>query len=338
MGFIRNYASIDCLMSMETVFANELMHAMHRLTMRQRRFLPHISHLSAFEAVLRNGSTAAAARELNLTQSTVSRLIQTLEQQLGRPLFDRYRQRLVPTEAAQAYGRDISRALDLIQRGSMEFSANPGGGTLALAILPAFGTRWLAPRLGDFLKDHPGINVSLATRLKRFNFAAEGFDAAIHFGAADWRDADHLELFEERLTACISPALLRDKPVNDAGDVLDLPLLQLETRTKAWAIWFEAQGIKPKNVTGMLFDQFATMTQAAIAGLGVALLPDYLARDEIQQGRLLSLLKPSVTGSGTYWLAWPQSRANYPPLVSFRNWLEKLVAVSPWSMEAGSDR
>ncbi len=120
--------------------------------------------------------------------------------------------------------------------------------------------------------------------------------------------------------------------------MLDLPLLQLETRTKAWAIWFEAQGIKPKNVTGMLFDQFATMTQAAIAGLGVALLPDYLARDEIQQGRLLSLLKPSVTGSGTYWLAWPQSRANYPPLVSFRNWLEKLVAVSPWSMEAGSDR
>jgi LysR family transcriptional regulator, glycine cleavage system transcriptional activator len=300
--------------------------------MRQRRFLPHISHLSAFEAVLRNGSTAAAARELNLTQSTVSRLIQTLEQQLGRALFERHKQRLVPTEAAQAYGRDITRALDLIQRGSMEFSANPGGGTLTLAILPAFGTRWLAPRLGGFLKDHPGINVNLATRLKRFNFAAEGFDAAIHFGTADWREADHLKLFDERLTACISPALLRDRPVGKPEDVLDLPLLQLETRTSAWAIWFEAQGIRPRRVTGMLFDQFATMTQAAIAGLGVALLPDYLAADEIQAGRLVPLLRPSVAGTGTYWLAWPTSRANYPPLVSFRSWLEKVVAGSSWGI------
>jgi len=300
--------------------------------MRQRRFLPHISHLSAFEAVLRNGSTAAAARELNLTQSTVSRLIQTLEQQLGRALFERHKQRLVPTEAAQAYGRDITRALDLIQRGSMEFSANPGGGTLTLAILPAFGTRWLAPRLGGFLKDHPGINVNLATRLKRFNFAAEGFDAAIHFGTADWREADHLKLFDERLTACISPALLRDRPVGKPEDVLDLPLLHLETRTSAWGIWFEAQGIRPRRVTGMLFDQFATMTQAAIAGLGVALLPDYLAADEIQAGRLVPLLRPSVAGTGIYWLAWPKSRANYPPLVSFRSWLEKVVAGSSWGI------
>ncbi|NEI74829.1 LysR family transcriptional regulator [Rhizobium lusitanum] len=297
--------------------------------MRQRRFLPHISHLSAFEAVLRNGSAAAAARELNLTQSTVSRLIQTLEQQLGRTLFERYKQRLVPTEAAQAYGRDITRALDLIQRGSMEFSANPGGGTLTLAILPAFGTRWLAPRLGGFLKDHPGINVNLATRLKRFNFSAEGFDAAIHFGAADWHDADHLKLFDERLTACISPALLGDRSVDE---VLEFPLLQLETRTDAWSIWFEAQGIKHRNATGMLFDQFATMTQAAIAGLGVALLPDYLAKDEIQEGRLVPLLNPSVAGSGTYWLAWPKSRVNYPPLVSFRLWLAKVVSESPWGI------
>jgi DNA-binding transcriptional LysR family regulator len=305
--------------------------------MRQRRFLPPISHLSAFESVLRNGTTAAAARELNLTQSTVSRLIQTLEQQLGRTLFERHKQRLVPTEAAQAYGRDITRALDLIQRGSMEFSANPGGGTLTLAILPAFGTRWLAPRLGDFLKDHPGVNVNLATRLKRFNFSAEGFDAAIHFGAADWRDADHLKLFEERLTACISPALLRARPVRDVADVLKLPLLQLETRTNAWAIWFEAQGIKPPTVTGMLFDQFATMTQAAIAGLGVALLPDYLANDEIEEGRLLPLLKPSIPGSGTYWLAWPQSRANYPPLVSFRAWLARVVAKSAWGISNAAE-
>ncbi|WP_341487983.1 LysR family transcriptional regulator [Pararhizobium sp. A13] len=294
--------------------------------MRPRRFLPSISLLSAFEAVLRTGSISAAAREVNLTQSTVSRLVQNLEEQLGRPLFERHRQRLIPTEAAQAYGRDVTRALDLIQRSSMEFSANPGGGALSLAILPAFGTRWLAPRLGKFLTKHPGVTINLATRLKRFNFAAEGFDAAIHFGADDWRDAGHMKLFEEALTACISPALLAEHPVRTVHDMVGLPLLQLETRSNAWRMWFAAQGAESPSVTGMLLDQFATMTQAAIAGLGIALLPDYLADIEIEEKRLVPLLKRSVPGSGSYWLVWPRSRANYPPLEAFRTWLAAVVS------------
>nr|WP_316652225.1 LysR family transcriptional regulator [uncultured Gellertiella sp.] len=303
--------------------------------MRPRRFLPSLSLLSAFEAVLRTGSTAAAARELDLTQSTVSRLVQTLENQLGRKLFERQRQRLIATEAALSYGRDVTRALDLIQRASMELTANPGGGSLSLAILPAFGTRWLAPRLGRFLVSHPGITVNLSTRLKRFNFATESFDAAIHFGRDDWRDAGHMKLFEERLTACIAPDLLARHPVRKAGDLHGLPLLKLETRPRAWELWFAAQGAEPPGracmapggtsvapgVAGMLVDQFATMTQAAISGLGVALLPDFLAEIEFEEGRLVPLLRKSVAGTGTYWLVWPNTRANYPPLEAFRTWL-----------------
>ncbi|MDL2403352.1 LysR family transcriptional regulator [Rhizobium mayense] len=290
--------------------------------MRPRRFIPSVSLLAAFEAVLRTGSTAGAARELDLTQSTVSRLIQNLEEQLGRPLFERQRKRLIPTVAAQAYGRDVSRALDLIQRSSMTFSANPGGGTLSIAILPAFGTRWLAPRLGRFLNQNPGITINLSTRLKRFNFAAESFDAAIHFGEDDWRDAGHLELFEERLTACVSPALLESRSIKTVDDLGQLPLLQLETRTTAWTCWFKGQGHEAPPITGMLFDQFATMTQAAISGLGVALLPDYLADVEIREKRLVPIFQRSVIGTGHYWLVWPISREKYPPLEAFRTWLK----------------
>jgi DNA-binding transcriptional LysR family regulator len=71
----------------------------------------------------------------------------------------------------------------------------------------------------------------------------------------------------------------------------------------------------------MLFDQFAPMTQAAIAGLGVALLPDYLVGPELSEGRLVPLLQPSVAGTGAYWLVWPSVRASYPPLEAFRSWL-----------------
>jgi DNA-binding transcriptional LysR family regulator len=288
---------------------------------RPRRFLPSVSLLSAFEAVLRAGSTAAAARELDLTQGAVSRMVASLETQLGRPLFLRERRRLVPTEAARAYGRDVTRALDLIARASMELAANPGGGVLSLAILPAFGTRWLAPRLPAFLAAHPGITINLSTRLKRFNFAAEGFDAAIHFGTDDWRGAGHLRLFGETLIACAAPDFLNRHPVRAADDLLRLPLLQIETRPNAWAAWLAAQGVAATAPRGMLFDQFAPMTQAAIAGLGVALLPAFLAEPELAEGRLHCAWGGPFEGVGSYWLVWPEARAAWPPLAAFRDWL-----------------
>ena len=288
---------------------------------RSRRFLPSVRMLAAFEAVLRTGSTAAAARDLNVTQGAASRLIQELEQQLGRRLFERSRQRLHATPAALAYGADVSRALDLIERAGVQFAANPGGGVLSLAILPAFGTRWLAPRLGQFLNGAPGVTVNLASRLRPFDFAFEGFHAAIHFGADDWPSALHMKLFDERLTACASRALLAAHPIRSAEDLLTVQRFQIETRPNAWAAWFAGQGSPAPPSHGMLFDQFATMTQAAVSGLGVALLPDYLAATEIGEGRLEPLLKRGVEGTGAYWLVWPRSANDYPPLQAFRLWI-----------------
>ncbi|MFV0383502.1 LysR family transcriptional regulator [Paracoccus sp. (in: a-proteobacteria)] len=298
--------------------------------MRQRRFLPNLSLLMAFDAVMRNGSVTVAAQDLALTQSTVSRLIQTLETQLGQPLFVRHRRRLIPTDSAQRYARDISRALDLIQRSSMSLIANPDGGSLDLAVLPTFATRWLAPRLPRFLSDNPGISVNLATRFKPFSFDAEPYDAVIYFGHDDWPGAMHVKLFDERITACASPAFLREHPVNGPGDLAGLVLLQLETRLNAWEAWFVGQGVGARvTPNGMLMDQFSMMIQAAISGLGVALLPDYLARIEIAEGRLAPILRPAVPGTGAYWLAWPQAKSGLKPISAFRDWITAQIAGGP---------
>lgn len=290
---------------------------------RQRRFLPSVSLLTAFEAVLRTGSTAAAARELDLSQGAVSRLVQNLELQIGQQLFLRERRRLIPTAHAKAYGRDVSRALDLLSRATMEAALNPMGGVLSLAILPAFGARWLAPRLSRFIALHPGITVNMATRLKRFNFAAESFDAAIHFGERDWRGAGHLQIGAETLIACASPAFLARNPVHDAADLLNMPLLQIETRPSAWEDWFSFYGVEAPLPRGMLFDQFAPMTEAAIHGLGVALLPRFMVEEELADGRLVGVWGEAVPGTGSYWLVWPETRADYPPLVAFRDWIDE---------------
>ncbi|QDY71208.1 LysR family transcriptional regulator [Qingshengfaniella alkalisoli] len=289
--------------------------------MRPRRFLPSLSLLLAFEAVMRAKSVSAAARELDLSQSTVSRLIQNLEAQIGQPLFHREHKRLIPSDAANRYFADISRALDMVQRASMGLATNASGGSLSLAVLPTFGTRWLAPRLSGFFDAHPGVSINLATRVKRFSFDVEPFDAVIFFGAADWPGADYLKLFDESYTACASPGFLARHPIASAEDASRLPLLQLETRGPAWEQWFAGQGLATDASPGMLMDQFSMMIQAAISGLGIALLPDYLAQMEIAEGRLEKVLTPAIVGGGSYWLAWPQEKQSYAPLQSFRDWI-----------------
>ena len=296
------------------------MYGVHDL--RQRRYIPSLSLLLAFEAVVRHQSVTAAAAELNLTQSTVSRLVQNLEQQLGCALFLRQRKRLIPTEAARSYSRELSRAIDLIQRASMTLIANPTGGNLSLAVLPTWGTRWLAPRLNLFFEAHPGVSVNFATRVQRFSFGQEAFDAVIFFGEPDWPGARHMKLFDEHLTACAAPDFLRRHPVATAADMAGLPLLQLETRLTAWHDWFAGQGAPVPRVSGMMLDQFSMMIQAAIAGLGVALLPDYLAQIEIEEGRLAPVLRRGVPGAGSYWLAWPEEKTDDGPLMAFRDWLQ----------------
>jgi DNA-binding transcriptional LysR family regulator len=162
--------------------------------------------------------------------------------------------------------------------------------------------------------------------IRPIDFAAERFDAMIYFGSGDAPDAGHMRLFDERVTACAAPRLLARHPIAAPGDLAGLELFQLETRPRAWDAWFAGQGAIPSPVSGMMFDQFALMIEAAIAGLGVALLPHYIARGEIAAGRLASVLDPAVAGTGSYWLAWPTARESYRPLVAFRHWLESEVS------------
>ena len=288
--------------------------------MRQRRFLPSMSMLTAFEAVVRLESVTMAAKELDLSQSTVSRLLQSLEGQLDTELFIRQRKRLIPTAACRAYHRDVRQGIEKIEKASLNLVSNPSGGTLSLAVLPTFGTRWLAPRLSSFFDTAPGVSVNLTTRIKRMEFEAEPFDAVIFHSSEKWADLESVPLFSENLTACVAPGFFESVPVS-AQDVLSYPLLRIASRPNAWGEWCIGQGMPANPSKGMVVDQFSMMIQAAISSLGVALLPDYLAQTEISDGRLVSVLKPAVPSSGTYWLGWPIERNNYQPLALFRDWI-----------------
>ena len=285
-----------------------------------RRLLPSIASLRAIEALDRLGSATAAADELALSQSAVSRQLQTLEEQLGIALILRQGRGMVLTPAARDYAATIRHALQQISQASLKLTVNPSGGTLDLAILPTFGMRWLVPRLADFARLHPEVTINLATRLKPFNFALEAFDAAIHFGNADWPATQHLRLKTERVIAVCAPELL-SAPLAAPQALLRLPLLHIETRPDAWQHWFAAHGVEATAIAGTVHDQFSTITQAALHGLGVALLPDYLAEQDLATGKLVTAWGGLTESAGAYYLVWPQEKSADPALLKFRDWL-----------------
>lgn len=286
-----------------------------------RRFLPPMSVLCAFEASARHQSFTAAAAELHLTQSAVSRQIRSLEELLGSELFVRERQTVRLTLAGETYAKEIREALTRISNATLGFRANPQGGTLNLAILPTFGTRWLAPRLPRFIAENPGITINLTTRLAPFDFQMESVDAAVHFGLPEWPGAELDFLMHETVVPACSPELLKIHPFVTAADLKKAPLLHLVSRPDAWERWFNAMGVEVEEVHGMLVDQFAMAAQAAISGLGVALLPRFLIENELARGDLVEAVDGPVVSAESYYLAWPPSRANYLPLQAFRDWI-----------------
>jgi LysR family glycine cleavage system transcriptional activator len=290
----------------------------------QRRFLPPLGWLVAFESTARRNSVTAAAAELDLSQGAVSRQIQKLEEQLGVPLFFRVKKRLSLTPQGGAYLDSVRDAVNQIASATVNLSTNPDGGALELAILPAFGTHWLAPRLAEFMALSPGVTLNLSTRTVPFDFSQDDLHAAIHFGHDDWPDTQSLKLMEEATVPVVSPSLIADPYSAQAQHLLDVPLLTLRTRPDAWTWWFAQQGQTTMPEPGMRFDQFATMLQAVLAGLGAALMPRYLVASDLKAGRLVALEQMKPTSLGSYFLVWPGDLSEYPPLAAFREWIASL--------------
>lgn len=290
-----------------------------------RRFLPSVSSLLALEAVERLGTATAAARDLDLTHSAISRQLKALEEQIGVSLFRRAGKGLVLTPAGLDYAASVRDYLHDLARSSMKIRAAGEKSSLNIGVLPAFGTHWLLPRLKIFLQQNPDITVNLSTRLAPFDFSRDPLDAAIHFGSRDWQGVDYLELQQDRIIPACAPDLLADGPVQAEG-LLAMPLLHLESRPGAWEDWFDRNGYPAERLHGMLFDQFTHMVEAAVQGLGVALLPEFIARVEFDRGRLLPAAKEYTRIEGKYFCVWPQLRPPTRPLQKLLEWLGQVVA------------
>jgi LysR family transcriptional regulator, glycine cleavage system transcriptional activator len=296
---------------------------------RGRRFYPPIGALQSFVAAARLGSFSKVASDLGLTQGAVSRQIAVLEDWLQRPLFDRVGKRIALNTHGEKYLDEIEPALNRIRRATQNMLASRPPNELTIATLPSFGMRWLAPRLPELTASHSEIIINFAARSTAFDFTAESFDAAIHFGIPTWPGVEHDFLFRENAVPMVSPELLKRYRVDQPRDLLALPLLHVASRPTAWRDWalHTNPDFEDEPNRSAVFEQFLMLAQAAVAGAGVALLPTFLAQPELTSRTLVAPFDISAKTEAAYYLVYPEDRLDNPNFALFRNWLLTAAAV-----------
>jgi LysR family transcriptional regulator, glycine cleavage system transcriptional activator len=290
-----------------------------------RRTLPPTSSLACFESTVRLGSVTLAAEELNLTQSAVSKRLSGLEDLLGRKLFTREQRQLTPTPAAREYAKEVSEIINRLEISTARLiSQGRHGGVLTVAILPTFGTRWLVPRLSEFLSEHPLIELNLISKISPFDFENEVTDLAIHFGLPEWDKAHCEYLMDEAVVAVCAPSVLElDQPMIQANEIASHTLIQHTTRPYLWNDWLKSCGTRPVGATvGPRFEFYAHVIEAALAGIGVAVLPEFLIQNELERGMLRLAHEHRLVCKERYYAVYPAKNSHNSNVVDFVNWLK----------------
>jgi LysR family glycine cleavage system transcriptional activator len=291
--------------------------------MNQHRLLPSMSLLAAFEAAARHQSFTRAAQELSLTQSAVSRQVQALEGLLEVALFRRAGRSIALTDVGAMYARETAAAMDRIRSASAQVAAfRSGVGSLHLATLPTFGSRWLLPRLSAFYGLHPGVLVHMHSRIGALDLDQAGMDVSINVGDGHWPGLISHRLAEDRRVVIASPSLLERQPLRSPADVPAHLLLQVATQPQAWREWWTAQNLPLRSMrVGPQFEYVAHLIQATTAGIGIGLVARTLVEEELRAGLLAIALDIPVPTQRAYYLLYTPEKASFPPLVAFRDWL-----------------
>lgn len=264
-----------------------------------------------FVAVLDGGSFAAAARRLGTSSGQASRLVARLEADLGVQLLNRTTRALAPTEAGQVYYarmKDLLAEMEALEQ-SVRSQSGLAAGQLRIAAPVTFGTMRLVPFLLDFAKTYPAMRLDVQFSDRVVNLLEEGFDLAIRVGEAPDSSLIARRLGVTRLLTLASPACLEARGGAPAlpEDLAGFDLIA-DSNLRDGARWHFA-GAAPVPVTGRLrFSNAEACLQAALAGHGIARLPDFVAAEALAAGRLLPVLTRFEPDPVPIHILWPPGR------------------------------
>ena len=294
-----------------------------------RDYLPPMQSLRSFEAAARLSSISKAAAELCVTQGAVSKQIKLLEAFLSVALFTRGPSGVSLTAAGRNYFISVSNALNQLNSSAEQLQTSPIQQQLLLDVIPSMTNIWLIPRIHSFEERYPHLKVDLITGDGQPDFNLSQADISIRCLLPNNASGHILELAREKLLLVASPKMLERHPIDTISDILQYRLLKQNTRPQLWDNFLQQQQLLPSQLPealeinfGIGFQHFFMSLKAAEEGLGLALIPDFLAASAIAENRLVNPLKISLNTNYRYYLFSPSYKAELRKTTEFCQWLQ----------------
>ncbi|WP_448202595.1 LysR substrate-binding domain-containing protein [Azospirillum sp. sgz302134] len=289
--------------------------------------LPPLNALRAFVAAARHSSFRLAAEELHVTPGAVSRQIRTLEDFLGTALFDRSQRQVRLTEVGARYFTRIAELFADIQHATDTVLEGSGRRTVHVDCIPTFAMHWLLPRLPQFQRRFPELEVSLSTAPETIDLTRR-FDYAIRRDPAHFAGLKPLPLMPERCAPVCSPSLPGLASIRKPADLTAQTIITIRARTDLWPAWCTAHGLELQAFRSrMEVDHTYFAIQAAEDGLGVAVVPLLFVERPLSTGRLTTPLGSESVVSGHYYLLESRHRGR-TDAPEFRDWLGEQAATT----------
>jgi LysR family glycine cleavage system transcriptional activator len=294
-------------------------------------------HLRAFEAVARHLNFRAAAEEMALTQSAVSRQIQALEEEVGASLFLRHTRAVELTGAGAQLLLAVQQSLPRIDGAVRQIRQSAGRKSVSLTTFASFASMWLIPRLEAFQRDNPEIDIRIDATDTAVDLEVADVDVALRYGPPDNMPPSAVRLFGETLTPVASPWLLKSSPpLKEPADIAGFTLIEAGDAHRShlewltWRRWFEDNGLNRAQPRRWLYFNYAyQMVQAALTGQGVVLARSSLIAESLANGDLVEVLPQHRMDSPmAYWLMVGPRSALRPEIRAFCDWLREQAAIT----------
>lgn len=292
-----------------------------------KRYLPPLNSLRAFEAAARHCSFRRAAEELNVSHPAISHQVKLLESQLGVELFRRSVRSVSLTEAGESYYPILRDAFDQISDASEQVKATLTNNILTVQVYVTFAG-WLIPRLSDFKKQYPDIQIHINTSAVDADLSCDNVDVSVLMGYKTQQEVHYDYLFTSEIFPVCSPGFFKEsKRIKKPQDLEPQYLLTVNNAEQDWPNWFEAAQVDEIDSTkGIRFDSYALALDAAVDGAGVALALRPFRMRDMREGRLIEPFDVKAQAYGDWYFAYRENRSRSQKIIDFKRWLMEQVA------------
>lgn len=280
--------------------------------------------------VIEVGGFAAAARELGVTQSTVSRRVAELEKRLGRKLVERTTRRLVITEAGQIYGEGARRLMQVLSEveASLEDASALHGAPLRITAPSGYGRHIVLPVLQELARQHPDLILHVDLSDRQHDLLEEGYDLAVRMSADAANGMVSEFVANVNVHVCASPSYLHSHPVNAPEDIASHRVLVQKTYAPRtiWNLGSCGRTTEIEVTPRAILNDVEAVRDMALAGLGIAVLPDYLIARDMEDGRLVRVLPDILPKVMPVHLIWPRHKTGALRLKLARSYLHTALS------------